>query len=72
MVIIWRDTNLREHRIDLTNAVDVKIGDIGITLEGVNSLRVHTDGPIRVLPVASNAITIRTGFKPSKPSKNGL
>lgn len=59
MKIIWRDTDLKKHEIELTNAVDVKIDGIAFSLNGGNGIRIHTDDPISVFPVASNAIVVK-------------
>ena len=59
MKIIWRDTNLKTHTIDLTNAVDVKIDGVAVTLNEGNGIRVSTDNRIVVMPMAANAVMIK-------------
>lgn len=59
MKIIWRDTDLKTHTIDLTNAVDVKIDDVSIALNEGKGIRVITDNKIVVIPVAANAVIIK-------------
>ena len=59
MKIIWRDTNLKTHTIDLTNAVDIKIDGVAVTLNEGKGIRVSTDNRILVMPMASNAVMIK-------------
>jgi len=59
MKIIWRDTDLKTHEIDLTNAVDVKINGISISLSGDKAIRISTDSTLKVMPLAANAIVIQ-------------
>ena len=59
MKIIWRDTELKTHKIDLTNAVDVKIDGLAVTLNEGKGIRVSTDNRIVVMPVAANAVMIK-------------
>jgi hypothetical protein len=59
MKIIWRDTELKTHTIDLTNAVDVKIDGVAVTLNEGKGIRVSTDNRIVVMPMAANAVMIK-------------
>ena len=59
MKITWRDTNLKTHTIDLTNAVDIKIDGVAVTLNEGKGIRVSTDNRILVMPMASNAVMIK-------------
>ena len=59
MKIIWRDTDLKTHTIDLTNAVDVKIDGVSIALNKGKGIRVITDNKIVIIPVAANAVMIK-------------
>tara|TARA_R100001530_G_C4268901_1_gene142579 strand:+ start:96 stop:287 length:192 start_codon:yes stop_codon:yes gene_type:complete len=59
MKIIWRDTELKTHTIDLTNAVDVKIDGVAVTLNEGKGIRVSTDNRIVVMPMAANTVMIK-------------
>ena len=59
MKIIWRDTDLKTHTIDLTNAVDVKIDGVSVSLNESKGIRVSTDNRILVMPMAANAVMIK-------------
>lgn len=59
MKIIWRDTDLKKHEMDLTNAVDVKIDGVAFSLNDGKGIRIHTDNTLCVFPIASNAIVIK-------------
>ena len=59
MKIIWRDTKLKTHTIDLTNSVDVKIDGVAVTLNEGKGIRVSTDNRIVVMPIAANAVMIK-------------
>lgn len=59
MKIIWRDTDLKTHEVDLTNAVDVKIDGVALSLNEGKGIRVSTDNRILVMPMASNAVMIK-------------
>lgn len=58
MKIIWRDTDLKTHEIDLTNAVDVKIDGVALALNEGKGIRISTSNPIKVRPMASNTIIV--------------
>ena len=58
MNIIWRDTDLKTHEIDLSNAVDVKIDGVALSLNGARGVRISTDNRIKILPIAANAIEV--------------
>lgn len=59
MKIIWRDLELNEHEIDLTEAIDVKINGIGV---GVKSLEkgiiISVENNISVMPQSTNVVII--------------
>ncbi len=59
MKIIWRDTELTTHTIDLTNAVDVKIDGVAVTLNEGKGIRVSTNNKIIIMPMAANAVMIK-------------
>lgn len=59
MKIIWRDTELKTHEIDLTNAVDMKIDGITISLINGEGIRINTDNILKIIPVANNAVLIK-------------
>ena len=59
MKIIWRDKDLKTHTIDLTNAVDVKIDGVSVSLNESKGIRVSTDNRILVMPMAANAVMIK-------------
>lgn len=59
MKIIWRDADLETHTIDLTNAVDVKINGVSVSLNEGKGIKVSADNRIVVMPIASNAVMIR-------------
>ena len=59
MKIIWRDTDLKKHTIDLTNAVDVKIDGVAVTLNEGKGIRVSTNNRILVMPMALNVVIIK-------------
>ncbi len=66
MIIVWRDTDLKRHEIDLTDAVDVKIKGFAIT-EYEDCISVSSYGSITVAPVAANRVNIsEVPFKPKK------
>lgn len=58
MKIIWRDTDLKTHEIDLTNAVDVKIDGVALSVNKTRGVRISTNNRIRVSPLAANAIEV--------------
>jgi hypothetical protein len=63
MEIIWRDVNLKSHKIDLSQAVDIKINGLIINLdrfEKNKSLIITGDCEIILMPVASNAVRIKS------------
>ena len=51
MKIIWRDTDLKTHEVDLTNAVDVKIDGVALSLNEGKGIRVSTHNRILVMPM---------------------
>ncbi len=58
MKIVWVDSVLKEHTIDLSGAVEVKINGISLSVAG-NGLGVRTnDSKIKITPVASNSVTV--------------
>ena len=59
MKIIWRDTDLKKHEIDLTNAVDVKIDGVAVSLNNSEGIRIHTDNPLQIHPIAVNYVVIK-------------
>ena len=59
MKIIWIDIELNTHEIDLTNAVDVKIDGMSISLNGGDGIRIGCDNPLKIIPIASNAVLIK-------------
>lgn len=63
MEIIWRDVNLKSHKIDLSQAVDVKINGLDLNLdrfEKNEGLLIKGHDRIIVMPVASNAVRIKS------------
>ncbi len=58
MKIIWKDTDLKTHTIELTHAVDIKIHGVSVSLNGSKGIRVSTDNRILVMPVAANVVMI--------------
>lgn len=58
MKIIWRDTSLESHEIDLTNAVDVKINGIAISIDN-EYLDIRTNHNLVVKPSAANSIKVK-------------
>lgn len=58
MTIIWRDTDLKTHEIDLKNAVDVKIDGVALALSDGKGIRISTHNQIKVKPMAANAIIV--------------
>jgi hypothetical protein len=58
MKIIWRDTDLKTHEIDLSNAVDVKIDGVALSINNGKGVRISTDNRIKILPIAANAIEV--------------
>jgi len=59
MKIIWRDTDLTKHEINLTNAVDVKIDGIAIQLSSKGGIKIQSDEQLQVLPIASNCVHVK-------------
>ena len=63
MEIIWRDVNLKSHKIDLSQAVDVKINGLDLNLDRFKKnegLLIKGHDRIIVIPVASNAVRIKS------------
>ncbi len=61
MKITWRDTELKTHEVDLSNAVDVKINGFRITENREeHAIQISVDQQIVVEPRASNMILIKT------------
>lgn len=59
MKIIWRDTNLKQHEIDLKDAVDVRINGIDISVPYDNSIRIKTiNSGIITKPLSVNCIDV--------------
>jgi hypothetical protein len=58
MTIIWMDTNLKKHLIDLPDSVDIKINGIRITDNEGEGLKISVDRAIVVKPISGNAILI--------------
>lgn len=60
MKIVYRDTDLKTHVVELKNAVDVQINGIKITdSKKPNEIKVHSNEFISVEPHASNSVIIK-------------
>ena len=58
MTIVWRDTDLKTHEINLENAVDVKIDGLRLSEFESKGLLITTDNQINVSPLAANSIIV--------------
>ena len=63
MEIIWRDIDLKDHIVNLKNAVDVKINGIAISLDKSNGLVLSANNRILIIPTASNTVIIKQAEK---------
>jgi len=61
MKIKYRDTDLNTKEIDLTNAVDVEINGIKITVRD-EYLQLSVDNQIAIHPIASNTIKVKSNY----------
>jgi hypothetical protein len=59
MRIIWTDTNLKKHELDLSKAVSVKIDAVSLSkISADGGITVTTDDVILIKPLASNTVFI--------------
>ena len=58
MELIWRDENLKQHKIDLSSAVDVEINGIKVYKDDQGITCKVDDGRISVYPMSSNQLII--------------